>query len=125
MDDIGQIVQYMYNLRCIFGLRYAFGTLPTYKKWKFIWFSDSDAAAKETDLTRYDEMCRNTCSSSATDSNFQVNRCNERTSVIPKKVKISRSPVFTYSDPRLVPALRSFLYKWSKVPCGSLWRLPS
>ena len=117
MDDIGQIVQYMYDLRCLFGLRYVFGILTTYEKWRFIWFLDSDAAAKETDLTTYEEMCRNTPPSSATDSNFSLIRGNKRTCVIPKKVKICKSPVFTYSDKRLVPALRSFLYKWSKVPC--------
>lgn len=57
MDDVQQLVQYMYDLRSAFGLRFVFGILTTYRKWRFFWFKDSDEAMKCDNIESFERLC--------------------------------------------------------------------
>ncbi|KAI3646441.1 hypothetical protein MP228_009369 [Amoeboaphelidium protococcarum] len=60
MNDIQQIVSYLYDLRVSFGVRLVFGILTTYEKWRFIWFDDEDTASaiSATSVKEYFEFCK-------------------------------------------------------------------
>lgn len=66
MDDAQQIVQYMYDLRCDFGVRFVFGILTTYSKWRIFWFEDSNEAIMCDDIKCFKELCAPSPSTSPT-----------------------------------------------------------
>ena len=53
-----QILNYLLQIRCFHGLRYVFGILTTYSKWRVVWLPDCDraAAAGRTESTESTEF---------------------------------------------------------------------
>ncbi|KAI3640163.1 hypothetical protein MIR68_001041 [Amoeboaphelidium protococcarum] len=108
MDSLFSVVDYMVDLRNSFNVRYVFGVLTTYEKWRILWFEDTNEAAQETDQQKYDELC-----SSAI---MTANDC----SISSGKVIVYASRVYDHSEVDLVEALVSLLYKqeadlWNRV----------
>jgi hypothetical protein len=102
-----KIVQYMYDLRVSYGVRFNFGILTTYEKWRFFWFKDSDAAMKETSIKLFEEMNCNTPLNQSGDST--------RLADVPYTIDVYKSKVYCKSDKDLVLMIRTVLYKWSLV----------
>jgi hypothetical protein len=106
MDSVCQIVDYMIDLRNSFNVRFVFGILSTYQKWRILWFSDdTENAASETSRARFDQLCLAGTANDYTISGDTVN------------VKLSR--VFEYSEIELVESLVTLLYKVSMTPVAS------
>lgn len=101
MDNIGQAVDHMLDLRNSFNLRFVFGILSTYEEWRVLWFEDSDIAAKETSKAKYDELCH------VTSSNY----CH-----LLDEVSVRMTRVYRQDEHALLELLASVLYKISKSP---------
>ena len=101
-DDAGQIVQYMYDLRASYGIRFIFGILTTYTKWRFLWFEDSHDAMMETSIEEFEKLCLK--SPTLQDAN------------IPAQIVVKKSRIYNFDDKNLVDVLRSTLFKWSLIP---------
>eukprot|EP00835_Amoeboradix_gromovi_P006706 NODE_854_length_3699_cov_0.222500.p1 type:complete len:586 gc:universal NODE_854_length_3699_cov_0.222500:316-2073(+) len=101
MDNIDQTVDYMVALRNSFNVRYVFGILTTYEKWRILWFEDTNAAASATSKAVYDELCMD-------------GSANEY--CIDSEVTVCKSKIYRSSDLELIECLASLLYKMSKSP---------
>ncbi len=60
----------MLDLRNSFNVRFVFGIVTTYEKWRVYWFKDTDAAARSTSKTEFDNLC---LSGSANDYSISSN----------------------------------------------------
>ncbi|KAI3656373.1 hypothetical protein MP638_000789 [Amoeboaphelidium occidentale] len=97
MDSLYQIVDYMVDLRNSFNVRFVFGVLTTYKKWRILWFEDTNVAAMETRRSEFDELCK-----AGTANDYSIGS---------GKVSVFTSRVYDYSEVNLVEALVSLMYK--------------
>jgi hypothetical protein len=104
MDRIIQLVDYMIDLRNSFNVRFVFGLLTTYEKWRVVWFEDTNDAAQLTSKPDYYHLCHQ---QSATDHSVE------------RQVSVYTSRVFDYSEVGLLEMLISFLYKSSMSPVSS------
>ena len=95
MDSLYQIVDYMAN----FHVRFVFGILTTYEKWRILWFEDVE----------FDERCK-----AGTANDYSIG---------PGNISIFASRVYDYSEVALVETLVSLLYKISMTPIASPQKL--
>ena len=102
LENIGQIVDYMVDLRNSFNVRYVFGVYTTYEEWKILWFEDSQVAAESNSMEQYDKLCLE-------------GSANEY-AIRNGKVKIFQSKTYQFCDPELVECLVTLLYKVSMTP---------
>jgi hypothetical protein len=103
MDLLYQIVDYMVDLRNSFNVRFVFGILTTYEKWRILWFEDTDVAATETSKAKFDELC-------------QATSANEYSIGSGTTIVVYTSPVYDCTQVELLEVLASFLYKTSMTP---------
>ena len=104
LDSISQIVDYMVDLRNSFNVRFVFGILTTYEKWRILWFADTNHAAEETNLDKFMELC-------------QAGTANDYS--IANKLDVYLSRVYDRSELELVEVLVNLLYKIGKSPIST------
>eukprot|EP00835_Amoeboradix_gromovi_P006512 NODE_780_length_4291_cov_0.447758.p1 type:complete len:555 gc:universal NODE_780_length_4291_cov_0.447758:2213-3877(+) len=105
MDSLYQIVDYMVDLRNSFNVRFVFGVLTTYKKWRILWFEDTNIAAEESSRVEFDELCK-----AGTANDYSIGS---------EKVTVLLSRVYDHSEVELVEILASLMYKISMTPIAS------
>ncbi|KAI3640006.1 hypothetical protein MIR68_001952 [Amoeboaphelidium protococcarum] len=105
LDSLFQIVDYMVDLRNSFNVRFVFGVLTTYEKWRILWFEDTNIAATETKRAEFDELCK-----AGTANDYSIGS---------SKVTVYTSRVYDYSEVNLVEVLASLMYKISRTPIAS------
>ena len=109
MNNLDQIVQYLYGLRSTFGVRFCIGIMTTYTEWRIVWFEDSNEAVQVSEKEDFQALC------SKSPSNSTVQRTNQNTNTIsanvPDKIIVMKSRVFKNNDKELIPILRTLLYK--------------
>jgi hypothetical protein len=115
MNDCGQIVQYLYDLRACHGVRFVIGILTTYEEWRFVWFEDSDEAVKSVSSQEYKQMCAKSPDNTPVGSPVEEGT-HDGCANIPEKVRIIRSKVYRYDDSSLIPKIASACFKWSLTP---------
>ncbi len=118
MDDVQQIVQYMYDLRVCHGVRFVFGILTTYTEWRVLWLEDSDEAIKATSVKDYLTMCGTSPPVSPNDDT--VTPGDVRLAEVPETLVVHKSKIYHYNDPELVSVLRTVLFKWAFTPCDNV-----
>ncbi|KAI3633046.1 hypothetical protein MIR68_009121 [Amoeboaphelidium protococcarum] len=139
MNDIEQIVSYLYDLRVSFGVRFVFGILSTYEKWRFVWFDDEDttSAISAKSIKEFLECCVRSPSQSAASSQYDLSiqkfidgddttsaadllssipSVTDKESHVPDIVRVVQSRVYHYTDTDLVGVLRTLLFKWAHTP---------
>ena len=104
-DDVGQLVQYMYDLRASYGIRFIFGILTTYTKWRFLWLEDSHDAMMETSIEEFEKLCSKS-----------PKLPTDHDAHIPENIVVKKSRIYSFDDKNLVNVLRSILFKWSLIP---------
>ncbi|KAI3662133.1 hypothetical protein MP638_002119 [Amoeboaphelidium occidentale] len=104
MDKIVQTVDYMIDLRNYFNVRFVFGILSTYNKWRVLWFRDTDVAAQEKDKQRYDLLCH-----TGTANDYSIS----------DKVSVVMTRVYDHKEQALIELLASVLYKLNKTPIST------
>lgn len=100
VDQIEELVDYLADLRNCKNVRFPFGILTTYEKWRIVWFQDSDIAAKETSTERYEELCE----------------ANRDVFCISGSVKVCMSRIYERSEVELIYALGSVIFKVINSP---------
>ncbi|KAI3646440.1 hypothetical protein MP228_009368 [Amoeboaphelidium protococcarum] len=139
MNDIQQIVAYLYDLRVSFGVRFVFGILTTYENWRFVWFDDEDttAAISATSVKQFLKCCVRSPSQSAASPQYDLSiqkfidgddttsaadllslipSVTDKESHVPDIVRVVQSRVYHYTDTDLVGVLRTLLFKWARTP---------
>lgn len=117
MEDAQQIVQYMYDLRCAFGVRFVFGILTTYSKWRIFWFEDSNDAIMCDDSESFKELCAPSPSPSPTaiaENDKEIYADKE--AKIQPVIKVMKSKIFLHDDVQLVKTLCTLLLKCCMIP---------
>ncbi len=115
MNDCGQIVQYLYDLRACHGVRFVMGILTTYEEWRFVWFEDSHEAVMSVLSQKYGSMCTKSPENTPVESPVEEGT-NDGLASIPEKVRIIRSKIYRYDDVSLIPKIASACFKWSLTP---------
>ncbi|KAI3650227.1 hypothetical protein MP228_004965 [Amoeboaphelidium protococcarum] len=139
MNNIQQIVAYLYDLRVSFGVRFVLGILTTYENWRFIWFDDEDttSAISAKSIKEFLECCVRPPSQSAASSQCDLSiqkfidgddttsaadllssipSVTDKESHVPDIVRVVQSRVYHYTDTDLVGVLRTLLFKWAHTP---------
>ncbi|KAI3660491.1 hypothetical protein MP638_004320 [Amoeboaphelidium occidentale] len=117
MDNAGQLVQYMYDIRSNFGVRFVFGILTTYEKWRFFWFEDSDEAMLCDSLDSFVDLCTKSPPSTPIDTSTNDKSSTAGYAVIPSDTVVRKSLAYDYNDKSLVYTLCTLLLKWINIPC--------
>lgn len=121
MNDAGQLVQYMVDLRSNFGVRFVFGILTTYVKWRFFWLEDSDEAMQCNSRDEFQGKCQRSPPNTPVDSPANEDDTkNVVYAVIPNKLRIKKSRVYNYDDKDLVGIICTLLMKWAYIPCDNV-----
>jgi hypothetical protein len=99
--QLNQVFDYMYDMRYVYGMRFVFGIITSYKYTRILWLEDTDAAAKETDLDTFNQLCR-----AFTPEEFGI----------PDNVKLFGTKWLQYDDPLLVECLVTLMFKMHQSP---------
>jgi hypothetical protein len=109
---LGQLYNYMLRLQSFFGVKYVFGIVSTYQKWRFCWLPEANASAiKGTvlsiELAPTPELPKHLQEQSSNQAQ-QSNHSHERT--------MFGTEVIDWNNPYLFRALCSVVIKMSKSP---------
>ena len=125
---LGQLFDYLSHLRTYAGMRYAFGILTTYRKWRIGWLPDNCDIARSNNLSSTNERYPPSYSVAAdlpiphwpknqAEKEFPLSQHTEHISTVTQlQRKIYVSKIYDFDDPMLPFVLLSLLRKMKSSP---------